>query len=560
MKKRLAAILLAGMVLYSFSVPASAAVLRDADAGAQTQAAIVAADYTAVGSTLSPTGALPSSYSSVDLGYTTPARSQIYNTCWAYSSTAALESLMLKNARYIDHLSTMHLNYWGCQRPDGTGWQRSYGDAGYPYIAMGYLTSYGTISEHRFDEDRSFEDFSINDTALYPGAAVSSIIYLNAGDRDTIKTAVVQYGGVIGNLHYDSSCENYSTASYFCDTEGLEVWELFGHAVEIVGWDDAYSAERFNSEHRPGSNGAWLCKNSWGPYYGENGYFWISYEDRYLFDSRFGPSYAITDYTDLTAVTKIQQAERFGSTYEFSYAQELLPRANRMTYVNVLDLSDGYHNIDKVTFESTAEGSRYSVYYIPLDQNDIPVSNTAQWTLLAEGTVEHSGYICADTKGFQAPAAKIGVGIQMQKTASGNNISIGVGEWLSNSAGMLFLPESGRGQSYLIGVDTAPMDLMDFYSTYITLSDGTKDTIGGTFVIKAICRSDDTAGDADRDTRFTIMDVTETQRIIAKMITPDAVQRRFADYNNDGDVEITDCTGMQRALVHNDDELPFVPN
>ena len=36
------------------------------------------------------------------------------------------------------------------------------------------------------------------------------------------------------------------------------------HAVCIVGWDDDYPKENFNSKHMPPGNGAWLVKNSWG--------------------------------------------------------------------------------------------------------------------------------------------------------------------------------------------------------------------------------------------------------------------------------------------------------
>ena len=35
------------------------------------------------------------------------------------------------------------------------------------------------------------------------------------------------------------------------------------HMVTLVGWDDDLQA--------------WLIKNSWGEYWGENGYMWINY-------------------------------------------------------------------------------------------------------------------------------------------------------------------------------------------------------------------------------------------------------------------------------------------
>ncbi|MDE6606330.1 MAG: BspA family leucine-rich repeat surface protein, partial [Lachnospiraceae bacterium] len=50
----------------------------------------------------------------------------------------------------------------------------------------------------------------------------------------------------------------------------------------VVGWDDNYSADNFGGNYKPDGNGAWIVKNSWGETFGENGYFYISYEDTSL--------------------------------------------------------------------------------------------------------------------------------------------------------------------------------------------------------------------------------------------------------------------------------------
>lgn len=539
--KKLLSLLIICAILGALCASVTAADIDAALTGSETEMSVVAAEYAEVGGELTPTSALPSAYSSLSEGFVTPARRQLYNTCWAYSSIASFETLLLQRGVYNGYLSPMHMNFWGCTNSSGNGWLRSYNEAGYPYIALGYLTSFGAVNEGMFPEDMTVEDYDAVKDSLYPCVTADSIIYLAADDRDTVKTAIYTYGAAVGNFHYDALYLN--SPAYYFDGDGLATSELNGHAVEIVGWDDNYSAQNFLAQHRPTSNGAWLCKNSWGKTYGDNGFFWISYEDRYLFDSRFGPSYTISSFQEMTAVRKLQQNEIYGSTYEFKYLNKLRPLATKMTYVNVFDFSDGYHNIEKVIFASNSEGSPYSVYYIPVDDNGVPIDDTSTWTLLGEGTVDHQGYISVNANNFNAPEQKVAIGVQISANESGK-YSIGTDEWLSSGGVMFFLPDSTTGQSYLIGYDTEPMDIMTFYQT------ACDDDVGGTFVIKALCSSDDVAGDVDRDGDFSIIDVTVTQRMLAEIMSLDKVQMRFADFDNNGEAEITDCTRMQRSLAN----------
>lgn len=450
--------------------------------------------------------ALPSSYSSRDLGYTTEVRQQSSNICWAYSSLASLETLLLKSGEHTGHLAPEHINIWGSMEDSGLGWQRTdlVNDGGYSYIAMGYLTSWsGPLNDSDFPigTDKAKSDITSN---LYsPKYGVTSVKYITQSTPiETVKSYIMDYGSAVANFNADTvKYMNSSSDSFYCSDSKISTSSLYGHAVSIVGWDDNYPKESFStsaSGDTPKNDGAWLIKNSWGKYVNANGgYFWISYEDAWIFHEIFGPSFAISGYEKLNGSEHLYQNEVYGATSEFTYlTDEDTVAADSVTYINVFDFEG--ETLDKVMFESTSFDADYTVYYIPVYEGK-PTVETHLWTQIGKGTVDYTGYIIVDTKDMNLPNGKgaIGISVDNTRTYTQNKAnkdyeyisnSIGVCEWLAYSGGYYFKHQAKQGESFVIYNDsgtTQYYDLTDFYDKYLD------DDMGATFVIKAISKGKD---------------------------------------------------------------------
>jgi hypothetical protein len=95
---------------------------------------------------------------------------------------------------------------------------------------------------------------------------IDSWSYVNQGntaDANTIKNAIYTNGPVVAWLKVYQDFQSYGGGVY-SHTRGNYIGN---HFILIVGWDDAKVAFR--------------VKNSWGLNWGENGYFWMSYNELY---------------------------------------------------------------------------------------------------------------------------------------------------------------------------------------------------------------------------------------------------------------------------------------
>ncbi len=213
---------------------------------------------------------LPERYDAREMGRAAPVEDQgELGTCWAFASLQSLENSLLPDE--IFDFSEDHMS----KNPNFNLGQESGGD----YImSMAYLLSWqGPVLE---TED-PYGD-GISPRGLKPAKHVQEIRLLPPGERQAIKQAVYESGGVQSALYTSlqgrdslSGYYNRETGAYCCLEE-----KTANHDIVIIGWDDHYPAENFTSEV-PG-DGAFLCENSWGTGFGLDGFFYVSYYDANL--------------------------------------------------------------------------------------------------------------------------------------------------------------------------------------------------------------------------------------------------------------------------------------
>ncbi len=212
---------------------------------------------------------LPSYYSLIDEGLVTVAKDQQSGgSCWAFAGIAVLESCILKASGETLDLSEENMKNVMAKYSD-YGWDMETNDGGYLNMIYGYLVSWlGPIN----DSDDRYDDKSTLSHVMNAIAHVQNILFLKRDsytDNDAVKRALMKYGAVGTTMYYGST--NANKAHNYQGSSNPN------HAVTIVGWDDTFSKSKFSST--PPGDGAWIVKNSWGPNWGNNGYFYVSYYD-----------------------------------------------------------------------------------------------------------------------------------------------------------------------------------------------------------------------------------------------------------------------------------------
>ncbi len=181
-------------------------------------------------------------------------------SCWAFATLTVFEAAeRIVNNIGLD-FSEQHIV--DCARAKGfSGGEEDAGSCagGYMHMVFDYLEERGAALEDAVP-------YQANELTCDPSKATDHKVaawgfvdqYAKVPSPAKLKESICKYGPAAVAVHVNESFKMYAGGVYDEDVDAQ-----VDHAVVIVGWDDL--------------RGAWLMRNSWGTWWGEDGYMWIKY-------------------------------------------------------------------------------------------------------------------------------------------------------------------------------------------------------------------------------------------------------------------------------------------
>lgn len=289
----------------------------------------------------------------------------VFGTCWAFASISALESALLPEQKYDFSEENMVLN---------SGFRVGLYDGGKYTMSLAYLAAWrGPVME----DDDIYGDGLVNEKAQ-PVKHIQEIQILEAKNIEAIKRAVFFYGGVQSSL-YTSLTDAASHSVHYNEESSAYCYigpNKANHDIVIIGWDDNYPKENFNADIE--GNGAFICQNSWGEEFGDNGIFYVSY-----YDSNIGLHNLIyTGIEEKDNYDNIYQSDICGWVGQLGYEDPEAYFANVYT-------ANGAELMRAVSFYATGKSTEYEVYFV---ENFESAKSLNKRTLLQSGSFSNAGY------------------------------------------------------------------------------------------------------------------------------------------------------------------------
>lgn len=311
---------------------------------------------------------IPYSYDYTLMGRAPGIKNQgAFGTCWAFAALTALESSLLPEEKIDFSEDHMSLN---------NSFQMTQQDGGDYNMAAAYLVSWqGPVLE----KDDPYGD-GVTNHRLKAVKHVQEIQIVQGKDLQAVKKMVFKYGGVESAIYMAGDYHNLADTGYYNLEKNAYCYigtDKPNHDVVIIGWDDNYPKENFAIQ--PEGNGAFLCRNSWGREFGDNGNFYVSYYDTNI-------------AVHSVAYTKVEAADNYDNLYQSDLCgfAGLLGYNRESAYFANVYTAEQDEVIEAVGLYATGKDTQFNIYVVKNFEDEDSLNKRGE--VNTKETVTNIGY------------------------------------------------------------------------------------------------------------------------------------------------------------------------
>lgn len=183
-------------------------------------------------------------------------------SCWAFAATGATEALVNLFFNRQIHPDLSEQDVLSCSGAGSC-------DGGYPSTALNYITSTGVVDEGTFPytaTDQPCSNKGTNPSELIKiGGRIDFGSSLYPRSEDNLKKMIIEYGPLSGGLY------DWSHAMVLPGYQVVKEGDTFYYRSPTGSrsWKTVYAGDPLIGKT------VWIFKNSWGPYFGDEGYVYV---------------------------------------------------------------------------------------------------------------------------------------------------------------------------------------------------------------------------------------------------------------------------------------------